>query len=48
MNIEYHDTLLLADTFKNFRNFCLKIYELDPAHFLTAPKIRMTRRLKKD
>ena len=30
------ETLLLADVFENFRNFCLKIYELDPACFLTA------------
>ena len=40
---EYHDlyvqsdTLLLADVFKNFRNICLKIYELDPAKFLSVP-----------
>ena len=26
-------TLLLADVFGNFRNMCLEIYELDPAHF---------------
>ena len=25
---EYHDY---------FRNMCIKVYELDPAHFLTAP-----------
>ena len=31
------DTLLLADVFKNFRNKCIEIYELDPAHFLSAP-----------
>ena len=40
---EYHDlyvqsyTLLLADVFENFRNKCLEIYELDPAHFLSLP-----------
>ena len=40
---EYHDlfvqrnTLLLADVFENFRNTCLEIYEIDRAHFLTAP-----------
>ena len=39
---EYHDlyvqrdTLLLADVFENFQNMCLKIYELDPARFLTV------------
>ena len=31
------DTLLLADVFENFRNKCAEIYELDPAHFLSAP-----------
>ena len=31
------DTLMLADVFENFRNMCLKIYELDPAKFLSAP-----------
>ena len=37
---DYHDlyvqsdTLLLADVFENFRDMCLKEYELDPAHFL--------------
>ena len=30
------DTLLLAYVFENFRNKCLEIYELDPAHFLSA------------
>ena len=28
------DTLLLVDVFENFRNDCIEIYELDPAHFL--------------
>ena len=42
---EYHylyvqsDTLLLADVFENFRNMCLEIHELDPAKFLSAPRL---------
>ena len=32
-----NDTLLLADVFENFRNICIKVYELDPAHFLSLP-----------
>ena len=31
------DTLFLADVFETFRNMCVKIYELDPAKFLSAP-----------
>ena len=33
------DTLLLADVFENFRNKCIEIYELEPAHFLSAPEL---------
>ena len=33
------NTLLLADVFENFRNMCLKIYKLDPAKFLSAPRL---------
>ena len=29
--------LLVADVFKNSRNMCIKVYELDPAYFLSAP-----------
>ena len=47
---DYHvqsDTLLLADVFDNFLNMCLKIYELDPAHFLSAPGLPWQTTLKK-
>ena len=30
------DILLLADIFENFQTICLRIYELFPAHFLSA------------
>ena len=41
------DTLLLADVSKNFRNKCIEIYELDPAHFLSAPRFAWQACLKK-
>ena len=50
---DYHDlyvqsdTLLLADVFENFRNMCIKVYELDPAHFLSAPRLAWQAYLKK-
>ena len=50
---EYHDlyvqsdTLLLADVFENFRNACLKVYELDPAYFLSLPGLAWQACLKK-
>ena len=50
---EYHDlyvqsdTTVLADVFKNFREKCLKIYELNPAHFLSAPGLSRQACLKK-
>ena len=31
------DFLLLADVFENFRDICIKNYNLDPAHYYTAP-----------
>ena len=39
--------LLLADVFENFRNKCIEIYELDPAHFLSAPGLAWQACLKK-
>ena len=51
---EYHDlyiqsdTLLLADVFENFRNMCIKVYELDPAHFLSLPGLAWQACLKQN
>ena len=47
MNVQ-NNTLLLADVFANFRNLCLKIYELDPARFLTKPALEWREGFKKD
>ena len=50
---EYHDlyvqsdTLLLADVFEKFRDKCIEIYELDPAHFLSTPGLAWQACLKK-
>ena len=50
---EYHDlyvqcdTLLLVDVFENFRDKCIEIYGLDPAHFLSAPGLVWQACLKK-
>ena len=41
------DTLLLTDVFENFRNMCINVYELDPAHFLSAPGLACQACLKK-
>ena len=41
------DTLLLADVFGNFRNMCIRVYELDPDHFLSAPGLAWQACLKK-
>ena len=41
------DVLLLVDAFENFRNMCIDVYELDPAHFLSAPGLAWQACLKK-
>ena len=41
------DTLLLADVFENFRDMCIKVYELDPAHFVSLPGLAWQACLKK-
>ena len=41
------DTLSLAGVFENFRDKCIKVYELDPAHFLSAPGLAWQACLKK-
>ena len=41
------DTALLADVFENFRDKCIEIYGLDPAHFLSAPGLAWEAFLKK-
>ena len=49
---EYHvlyntaDVLLLADVFENLRNICIENYELDPAHYYTAPGLAWDAALK--
>ena len=50
---DYHDlyvksdTLLLAGVFENFRDMCIKEYELDLAHFISLPGLAWQACLKK-
>ncbi|CAB4000209.1 Gastrula zinc finger [Paramuricea clavata] len=50
---DYHDlyletdVLLLADVFENFRRTCLESYELDPAHYVSAPSLSWDAFLKR-
>ena len=49
---EYHDLYLLLDVlqlsalFEEFRTICIKIYEIDPAYYLTAPSLSFDACLK--
>ena len=49
---DYHNlynqvnVLLLADVFENFRDICIKNYNLDPAHYYTAPGLARDAALK--
>ena len=42
------DTVLISDVFENFRDKCIEVYEHDPAHFLSAPRLAWEASLKKD
>ena len=49
--VDYHDLYVQSDTFadifENFRNMCIKAYQLDLAHFLSAPGLAWQVCLKK-
>ena len=40
------DTLLLSAVFENFKNMCIKIYELDPETILSPPGLAWQAALK--
>ena len=42
----YQDIFLLADIFEQFRDVCLKNYNLDPAHYYTLPGLGWDASLK--
>ena len=49
---DYHDLYVKSDTlllavFENFRDMCIKEYELDPAHFVSLPGLAWQACLKK-
>ena len=40
------DTSLLVDVLRNFRKICLKVYDLDPAKFVSGPELAWKTALK--
>ena len=45
--ISWFDTLNLVDVFEDFRNMCLRIYELDPVILFSAPGLAWQAALRK-
>ena len=44
----YLATVYIVDVFNNFRNMCLEIHELDPAHFISASGLSLEVALNKN
>jgi len=45
-NVLQVDVLLLADIFENFREIMLKNFQIDPAHYVSAPHFAWNAMLK--
>ena len=51
---DYHDLyvqsdiLLFANVFENFRNMCIKVYEVDPAHIFACSRISLASMFKEN
>ena len=44
----YLATVYIVDVFNKFRNMCLEIHELDPAHFISASGLSLEVALNKN